>query len=207
MALAAATVLPMQSEAVLAGLLIADYSPCLLIAVASIGNVLGSVVNWLLGRGIEGFRHRRWLPASNAGLERAQRWYHRYGKWTLLLSWVPIVGDPLTVAGVMRELFYRLLRARWSTANTALIERAAALVPSPVHDCRYSPLTRNLAWQEVQVCSIVWKACSADIFIGSGAASFLLASGPPIITSPPFIRISGARTAGLRSAAIESGDA
>ncbi|MBP1871915.1 membrane protein YqaA with SNARE-associated domain [Ensifer adhaerens] len=103
-ALAAATILPMQSEAVLAGLLIADYSPWLLITVASIGNVLGSVVNWLLGRGIERFRHRRWFPASDTGLKRAQRWYHRYGKWTLLMSWVPIVGDPLTVvAGVMKE--------------------------------------------------------------------------------------------------------
>ncbi|APG87981.1 YqaA family protein [Sinorhizobium americanum] len=103
-ALAAATILPMQSEAALAGLLVAGYSPWLLIAVASAGNVLGSVVNWLIGRGIERFRTRRWFPASEAGLERAQRWYHRYGKWSLLLSWLPIVGDPLTVAaGVMKE--------------------------------------------------------------------------------------------------------
>ncbi|MDX0766092.1 DedA family protein [Sinorhizobium medicae] len=103
-ALAAATILPMQSEAALAGLLVSGYSPWLLIAVASIGNVLGSVVNWLIGRGIQRFRHKRWFPASDAGLERAQRWYHRYGKWPLLLSWMPIIGDPLTVAaGVMKE--------------------------------------------------------------------------------------------------------
>ncbi|MDX0777896.1 DedA family protein [Sinorhizobium medicae] len=103
-ALAAATILPMQSEAALAGLLVSGYSPWLLIAVASIGNVLGSVVNWLIGRGIQRFRHKRWSPASDAGLERAQRWYHRYGKWSLLLSWMPIIGDPLTVAaGVMKE--------------------------------------------------------------------------------------------------------
>lgn len=103
-AFAAATILPMQSEAALAGLLIADYSPVLLISVASAGNVLGSVANWWLGRGIERFRERRWFPASEQALERAQRWYHRYGKWSLLLSWVPIIGDPLTVvAGVMKE--------------------------------------------------------------------------------------------------------
>lgn len=103
-AFAAATILPMQSEAALAGLLIADYSPFLLISVASVGNVLGSVANWVLGRGIERFRERRWFPASKQALERAQRWYHRYGKWSLLLSWVPIIGDPLTVvAGVMKE--------------------------------------------------------------------------------------------------------
>jgi membrane protein YqaA with SNARE-associated domain len=105
-ALAAATILPMQSEAVLVGLLLADYSPWLLVTVASVGNVLGAAINWLLGRGIERFRDRPWFPASHAGLQRAQSWYRRYGKWSLLLSWVPMIGDPLTVvAGVLREPF------------------------------------------------------------------------------------------------------
>lgn len=105
-ALAAATVLPMQSEAVLAGLLLADYSPWLVVTVASIGNVLGSVINWTLGRGIERFRRHRWFPVGDQTLERAQRWYKRYGKWSLLLSWAPVIGDPITVvAGVMREPF------------------------------------------------------------------------------------------------------
>ena len=109
-ALAAATMLPMQSEAVLVGLLVSDYSPWLLIAVASVGNVLVSAINWLLGRGIERFRNRPWFPASDAGLQRAQSWYRRYGKWSLLLSWVPIIGDPLTViAGVLREPFWVFL--------------------------------------------------------------------------------------------------
>ncbi len=103
-ALVAATLLPMQSEAALVGLLLSGYSPWLLLVVASTGNVLGSVINWLLGRGIERFRDRRWFPANQAALNRAQSWYRRYGKWSLLLSWAPIVGDPLTViAGVMRE--------------------------------------------------------------------------------------------------------
>lgn len=106
-AFAAATILPMQSEAVLVGLLLAGaQSSWLLIAVASVGNVLGSVVNWGLGRGIEHFRERKWFPAKASALDRAQRWYRRYGKWSLLLSWAPIVGDPLTViAGVLREPF------------------------------------------------------------------------------------------------------
>ncbi|MGO4451955.1 YqaA family protein [Phyllobacterium sp. TAF24] len=104
-AFAAATILPMQSEALLAGLLLShSYPASALIAVASVGNVLGSMVNWLLGCGIEQFRNRKWFPASEAQLDRATRWYQRYGKWTLLLSWVPIIGDPLTViAGVLRE--------------------------------------------------------------------------------------------------------
>ena len=103
-AFGAATLLPLQSEALLAGLLMADYAPALLIAIAGIGNVLGSTVNWGIGRQVERFRNRRWFPANEAQLERGRRWYQRYGKWSLLLSWVPVIGDPLTlVAGVMRE--------------------------------------------------------------------------------------------------------
>jgi membrane protein YqaA with SNARE-associated domain len=104
-ALIAGSFLPLQSETVLATLLLTtDYSVVLLVLTASVGNTLGAVINWLLGRGIERFRDRRWFPAGPATLERAQARYQRYGKWSLLLSWVPIIGDPLTViAGVMRE--------------------------------------------------------------------------------------------------------
>lgn len=104
-ALVAATILPMQSEAVLAGLLLgADHSVTVLLAVATVGNVLGSVINWVLGRFLLGFKDRRWFPSNEAQLARAQNWYRRYGRWSLLGSWLPVVGDPLTVvAGVMRE--------------------------------------------------------------------------------------------------------
>jgi membrane protein YqaA with SNARE-associated domain len=110
-AFAAATILPAQSEAVLAGLLATgSYAPAALILVAGIGNVLGSVVNWLLGRGVERFRGARWFPVSARNLDRAKDWYGKYGWWSLLLSWVPIIGDPLTVAaGIMREPFTRFL--------------------------------------------------------------------------------------------------
>ncbi|QGZ33514.1 YqaA family protein [Stappia indica] len=109
-ALGAATLLPMQSEAVLAGLLLSGRPVLLLIAVASLGNTLGGLVNWALGRGIERFRHRRWFPVGEAALTRAQGWYARWGKWSLLLSWMPIIGDPLTLAaGVMRERFATVL--------------------------------------------------------------------------------------------------
>ena len=104
-ALVAATILPMQSEAALSGLLLTGAYPVFaLVLAASLGNVLGSVVNWLLGRGIARFRDRRWFPVGPRALERAEAWYGRYGKWSLLLSWVPIIGDPLTVvAGALRE--------------------------------------------------------------------------------------------------------
>ena len=104
-AFAAATVLPLQSEAVLAGLLFMDtYPVAALVTVATIGNILGSVVNWMIGRGIERFRTRKWFPVDPARLDRATDWYQRYGRWSLLLNWLPVIGDPLTVvAGVLRE--------------------------------------------------------------------------------------------------------
>jgi|TARA_R110002124_G_scaffold53369_4_gene152955 membrane protein YqaA with SNARE-associated domain len=107
----AATILPAQSEIGLAGLLLSgDYSVALLIAVASLGNTLGAVVNWALGRWIEHFRDRKWFPAKPEQLDKAVGWYHRYGRWSLLLSWVPVIGDPLTLAaGVLREPFWSFL--------------------------------------------------------------------------------------------------
>lgn len=61
-------------------------------------------MNWLMGRYIDHLRHKKWFPIGEAKLARAQRGYHRYGRWSLLLSWVPVIGDPLTVvAGEMRE--------------------------------------------------------------------------------------------------------
>jgi membrane protein YqaA with SNARE-associated domain len=105
-AFAAATLLPAQSEVLVVGLLLTGHAPWLVVAVAGFGNVLGSVVNWVLGRGIHRYRNRRWFPASPDALARAEGWYRRYGRWSLLLAWVPVIGDPLTVvAGVLRESF------------------------------------------------------------------------------------------------------
>jgi membrane protein YqaA with SNARE-associated domain len=102
-AFGAATILPFQSEVVFVGLQVAGAIPLpTIIVVASIGNTLGAVVNYVMGRGIERFRTRRWFPVNAAQLARAQRWYARWGVWTLLLSWAPL-GDAFTVvAGVMR---------------------------------------------------------------------------------------------------------
>ncbi|MES2488652.1 MAG: YqaA family protein [Pseudomonadota bacterium] len=108
-AFGAATLLPMQSEAVLVGLLMTErYAVWALLTVAITGNVLGSALNWLLGRSIERYRHKSWFPVSKDKLEKAQQSYQKFGRWSLLLSWMPIIGDPLTVvAGVMREPFWR----------------------------------------------------------------------------------------------------
>lgn len=104
-AFGAATMLPLQSEAVLTSLLMLDKHPVwALVSVATVGNSLGAIVNWLLGRYIDCLRHKKWFPVGEDKLARAQRGYHRYGRWSLLLSWLPVIGDPITVvAGMMRE--------------------------------------------------------------------------------------------------------
>lgn len=106
-ALIAATIPPAQSEAVLVGLMVSQSHPvAALLVVATLGNVLGAVVNWGLGRWVVRFKDRSWFPASERQLARAQGWYGRCGRWSLLGSWLPVVGDPLTVvAGILREPF------------------------------------------------------------------------------------------------------
>ncbi len=106
-AFTSATILPGTSEAALAAFVASgDYAVWLLVAVATLGNVLGSCVNWGLGLYIDHFRDRRWFPVSPSALDRASRWFSRYGMWSLLLAWLPIIGDPLTLfAGVMRIRF------------------------------------------------------------------------------------------------------
>ncbi|MFZ5703829.1 MAG: YqaA family protein [Pseudomonadota bacterium] len=103
-AFVAATLLPAQSEALLVAMVINGlFDPQLLLLAATTGNTLGSVANWILGRFTERFRDRRWFPFSASAIERAERWYGRWGKWSLLLSWAPIFGDALTfAAGLMR---------------------------------------------------------------------------------------------------------
>jgi membrane protein YqaA with SNARE-associated domain len=126
----AATLLPAQSELVLAGLLVAGNQPAwALLAVASVGNVAGSVVNWALGRGVARFRDRGWFPVREAALARAEGWYRRWGRWSLLLSWAPVIGDPLTVAaGVLREPFLPFLAlVTAAKVGRYLVVAAAAL--------------------------------------------------------------------------------
>lgn len=121
-ALAAASVLPVQSEAASRPAPIGP-APALLLLVASAGNTAGSVVNWALGRSVERYRHRRWFPPDAAA--PAQGWYRRYGRRSLLLSRVPVVGDPLTVvAGVVREPFLLLV----ALAKTGRYSALAALM-------------------------------------------------------------------------------
>ncbi|MDJ1158947.1 YqaA family protein [Chelatococcus sp. SYSU_G07232] len=103
-ALLSATLLPGSSEAALAAVVGFGGAPALVaVAVATFGNTLGSCVNWGIGRFFAGYREHRRSPVRPEHFERAVSWYRRWGVWSLLLSWAPVVGDPLTVvAGVLR---------------------------------------------------------------------------------------------------------
>ena len=110
-AFGAATLLPLQSEAVLVGLLAQmQYPVWLLVAVASLGNILGSCVNWRLGLKVEQYKNKTWFPVSEQKMLQAQGIYQKYGFWSLLLSWVPVIGDPITlIAGLLKENFVRFV--------------------------------------------------------------------------------------------------
>lgn len=110
-ALLAASIVPVPSEPAVLAAQQAGLAPLwLLLLVAGSGNTLGSCLNWLLGRYLLHFQHRRWFPVKPAQLDKAALRFQRFGGWSLLLSWLPVIGDPLTLAaGLLRYPFWRFL--------------------------------------------------------------------------------------------------
>ncbi|AIB12081.1 DedA family protein [Azospirillum brasilense] len=122
----AATIFPAQSEILLVGMhATGNYDHLALLLFATAGNVLGSVVNWALGRYLMHFQDRRWFPVPASMVARATRWYQRFGVWSLLLAWMPVIGDPLTlVAGILRvdiRIFLLLVTAGKAARYAVLV--------------------------------------------------------------------------------------
>lgn len=106
----AATIFPFYSELFLFAMLRDGGNPVALVLVATLGNTLGAVVNWLLGLFLLRFRERRWFYFNQRQIENAQAWFQRYGFWSLLFAWIPIGGDALTlIAGIMRVRLWLFL--------------------------------------------------------------------------------------------------
>jgi len=107
----AATILPFSSELTLAGLIAtSNYDNLLLLVVASFGNILGSVVNWFLGLFSRNLTTKKWFPFKDKQIEDSSKWFNKFGKWSLLFAWLPVIGDPLTlVAGLLRVKFLEFL--------------------------------------------------------------------------------------------------
>ena len=105
------TILPGHSELTLTAFITQrEYETIYLIIVASIGNVLGSIVNWYLGLYLIKFKNKKWFPLNEKNMNNSSKWFLKYGKWSLLLSWVPFVGDGLTlIAGVLKVPLYEFV--------------------------------------------------------------------------------------------------
>jgi membrane protein YqaA with SNARE-associated domain len=103
----AATIIPGSSEVVLVATVLERPAELITLFLATVGNTAGSAVNWVLGRWFQRFAGRRWFPASQGQLDKAAKWFSKYGIWSLLLAWLPIVGDALTViAGALKVNIY-----------------------------------------------------------------------------------------------------
>ena len=102
-----ATIVPFGSEVYFATLLsLGKYNNFFLLVAASVGNVLGSVFNWVCGYYVNFFIKKSWFPIKEDKIEKGTELFNKYGKWSLLLAWVPFIGDPITfVAGTLRFSF------------------------------------------------------------------------------------------------------
>lgn len=97
-AFVAATLFPLGSEVALYTLLRQGFDPALLVVVATVGNTAGSLINWLLGKYLQQLQHKRWFYFSPAQVQKAEAHYQRFGRYSLLFAWLPVVGDLLTLA-------------------------------------------------------------------------------------------------------------
>ena len=102
-----ATIFPASSELTLIGLIsMKEYNTFSLVSAASLGNVMGSALNWFLGFYLLKYINKKWFPFSQDQINRASSWFKRFGIWSLLFAWLPLVGDPLTlIAGILRIKF------------------------------------------------------------------------------------------------------
>jgi|TARA_Y100001001_G_scaffold144453_1_gene150389 membrane protein YqaA with SNARE-associated domain len=138
-AFAAATLLPAYSEVLLGTLITQGYSWWWLWFWATLGNTLGSVVNGVIGRQVDRFKHKRWFPVSEMQLHKARNRFNRYGQWSLLMGWLPLGGDALTlVGGIMRVPWLNFVilvgigkGARYAFVLWLVAEAAGASSPSP----------------------------------------------------------------------------
>jgi membrane protein YqaA with SNARE-associated domain len=125
----AATVIPLGSEWLIAALILHGWEVAPVVGVATLGNYLGACTTYLMGLWGAGFFMKKTVAVDEAALARAQRLYRRYGSWSLLLSWLPVIGDPLClVGGAMRVNFalFTLLVAAGKLARYAAVAAAAA---------------------------------------------------------------------------------
>lgn len=117
-----ATIIPFASEAFVIAMLLGGYDPVAVVAIASFGNWLGGMTNYLLGYLLDYHVLEKRFKISPDRLEKFRAWSQRYGIWISLVSWLPVVGDPLTIA----LGFFRL--SWWKVALLSLVGKALRYV-------------------------------------------------------------------------------
>jgi len=125
----AATLLPVASEWLLAALVAGGVDPSLAVALATLGNTLGALTTWAIGLWGGPWLTAHVLRIGKGEQRRARNWYRRWGHWSLLLAWLPVVGDPLClVGGLLHEPLWRftLLVAAGKAGRYAAVAWAAA---------------------------------------------------------------------------------
>ncbi|MDT8443868.1 MAG: YqaA family protein [Desulfuromonadales bacterium] len=137
LSLLASTLVPLGSEWLLAALLIKGFDPPSVVLVATVGNSCGALLTYAIGLWGGPFLVQRILRISKESQKRAERFFNRYGSWSLLFSWVPVLGDPLClVAGILRTGFWRFLLLvttgkllRYMVVAKLVLEGAAQVSP------------------------------------------------------------------------------
>ncbi len=103
-----ATIVPLASEGVLLFMLESEYSPVWCLIIATVANVLGGLTNYILGY----WGNKKWfkkLGVKESKLNKFESYVQRYGFWLAFFSWVPIVGDPMTIAlGFFKANFWKV---------------------------------------------------------------------------------------------------
>jgi len=129
----ASTVLPLGSEWLVVTLIVKDFPPEYVVAVATLGNYLGACTTYFIGLWGTVFIVEKLLHIDECAMARARILYQRYGSWSLLFSWLPVIGDPLClVGGVLRIEFIRFSLLVF-TGKLARYSVVAALTASAMH--------------------------------------------------------------------------
>ena len=79
--------------------------------IATFGNTAGAIINWVIGGFLSGLPNKSWFPIEKNMIIKAGGYFRKYGVWSLLFSWLPVIGDPLTfVAGVLKVPFLQVIK-------------------------------------------------------------------------------------------------
>lgn len=106
-----ATVIPFSEQFVVVGMLALDYSAVLIVIVATAGSFLGALTNYFVGQKGSEFVFSRYISIDDKSLERAEGFFDRYGRVVLLFSWLPLLGDAITVVSGILHMDLRVFTA------------------------------------------------------------------------------------------------